>query len=441
MLWLIDQIGLYGYGRPFGIWFRLNIVATITVALVSILYVWTIYNLPTLVTGLLHAARRKDGEEVHLDESSLPTISIIVAAKNEEKVIGRLLRSLLELRYPRSKMEIVVVEDGSSDKTAEICMSYVRSHPDLVRFYHRDESSGKPSALNYGLAVSTGEILAIFDADNVPEKDILLKVARNFEAGNVAAVQGKTRPLNRDQNSLTKITSFEETAWFRIYMTGKERLRLFVPMTGSCGFIRRKVLKSVGGWDEDSITEDVELAVRLMKEGYTVRYVPDAVSWQEYPSTLKQLFTQRARWFRGYLETAAKYGRLLFRPNPRRVDAEFTLCGPLVLSICFISYGIAISNLLNPTILTEAFVLTFLSSATVLTLTTFFICGVAVASLSKPRRLANLGWIFAVFGYWVFQSFIAFWALVELLVRRRYRWVRTEKTGVLTEPSLKSTVS
>jgi len=419
----------------------LNVLAIVTVALVSLLYLWTIYNLPTLVIGLLHAGRRKDYGGISLDEGALLTVSIIVAAKNEDKVIGRLLRSLLELKYPRSKMEIVVVEDGSSDRTAEICREYARSHPDLVKFYHRDESRGKASALNYGLSASSGELLAIFDADNVPEKDILLKAARYFEDGNVAAVQGVTRPLNRDQNSLTKLSSFEETAWFRIYMIGKERLRLFVPMTGSCGFVRRDALNTVGGWDEDSITEDVELAVRLVKEGYAVRYAPDAVSWQEYPSTLKQLFAQRTRWFRGYLETSAEYASLIFRRNLKCLDAEFTLSGPLVLGICFISYWIALANLLNPTILPESFVALFLGSATILTLTTFFICGVAVASLSKPQRFANLGWILAVFGYWILQTFIAFQALVEFTVRRPPTWVRTEKTGVVTEPSLKFTVN
>ena len=114
----------------------------------------------------------------------------------------------------------------------------------------------------------------------------------------------------------------EEKAWFQALLTGREHLQLFVPLTGSCQFVRRNVVEELGGWDENSLTEDVEFALRMVEKKHLIKYAPDVCSGQETPSTMRPLFKQRVRWYRGYMETAIKYGRLLDNLNKRTIDAE-----------------------------------------------------------------------------------------------------------------------
>lgn len=168
-------------------------------------------------------------------------VSIIVPVKDEEKVVDRLLKALLRLDYPAEKREILIVEDGSTDKTVEICEEYVRQHPGQIRLLHKSLSKGKPSALNYALKHAKGEIVAFFDADNVPERDALKRAVAYFGDPSVAAVQGRLYSLNADENMLTKFVSYEEAVWCEAYLRGKDVLGLFVHLKGSCQFIRRDV--------------------------------------------------------------------------------------------------------------------------------------------------------------------------------------------------------
>jgi cellulose synthase/poly-beta-1,6-N-acetylglucosamine synthase-like glycosyltransferase len=250
-------------------------------------------------------------------KKKLPTFSILVPAKNEEKVVGRLLEALLNLNYPSQKIEIIVVEDGSIDKTAEICKRYSKQYPERIKFLRQLRSNGKPSALNYALKQATGDIVAVFDADNVPEPDILLKVSTYFRDLTIAAVQGRTCSINADENMLAKFISYEEVVRYETYLRGKDILNLFIPFTGSCYFIRRSILQKVGGWDENTLSEDMEMAAKLTGKGYEIRYASDVRSWQENPTSLLQLFRQRTRWFRGCMEVCLKYGKLIINPSKK----------------------------------------------------------------------------------------------------------------------------
>ncbi|MEM3641368.1 MAG: glycosyltransferase family 2 protein, partial [Candidatus Bathyarchaeia archaeon] len=244
--------------------------------------------------------------------------------------MNRLLDALTKLNYPADKKEIIIVEDGSMDGTLDICRKYAEKHAG-VKILHKPTSNGKPSALNYGIKNAKGEIVGIFDADNVPASDVLLNVCKYFEDPEVAAVQGRTLSINSEENMLSKFISYEETVWNETYLRGKDALNLFVHLKGSCQFIRRDVLERLQGFDEDALSEDMEISARLTEKGYKIRYASDARSWQESPTELKQLFGQRTRWFRGTMEVALKYGKLMVKPNRRNVDAEATLLGPFIL--------------------------------------------------------------------------------------------------------------
>ncbi len=404
--------------------------------LLLVLYSWTFYNLPALLLGLRRTIGKRNnltGPVTPLDSEGLPTFSIVVAAKNEERVIARLLDRLKRLNYPKHRYEVVVVEDGSTDGTPDICERIARENSEFMHFFHRPSSEGKPAALNFALGKCEGEIIGVLDADNLPDFDILRLAAAYFQDSSLAAIQGMTLPINPEQNVVTKLGAYEEAAWFKIYLLGKEQLGLFIPMTGSCGFVRRSVAQELGGWDETSLAEDVELAARMVKKGHRIRYAPEVQSRQEYPASVQTLVRQRTRWFRGYMETWARYGSLMRSPSKIKLDAEVTLFGPYILNLILLSNLVALSGIVYSGLMLPTWLTVLATSATLLTLGTMFVCGLALAWNLRPLRFRNLTWIPAVYAFWFVQTIIAFRALILTLARSDRTWVKTEKSGNRSE--------
>ena len=416
----------------------MNLIYAIFTCILSFLYIFTLYNVPILAAGVKHLLRsnRNKRKTPRLGEEKLPAISVVVPVKNEERVVGRLLKALLRLDYPQQKKEIIIVEDGSVDKTVEICKEYVKQHSNHIKLLHKSVSNGKAAALNYAIRHAKGEIIAMFDADNVPEPDILQKVVKYFEDQSVAAVQGITRSINADENMLTKFVSYEEAVQFEVLLRGKDVLNLFVHLTGSCQFIRRNVFEDVGGWDEESLSEDTEMSVRLMEKGYNIRYAPDVQSWQENPANLAQLIKQRTRWFRGCMEVALRYGKLITKFDRRSIDAEVTLAGPYMLALCLIGYFIAIYALLIP-IQPDPIFTIMAQLISLLTAISLSITGIALIYVAKPRKMANLLCLPFIYVYWSVQAFMASYALIQIILKRPRKWTKTVRTGAATN-ALKS---
>jgi cellulose synthase/poly-beta-1,6-N-acetylglucosamine synthase-like glycosyltransferase len=387
---------------------------------------------PILAVGVknLRRSKKKFNRGGYCSGKDLPTFSIVVPVKNEEKVIVRLLDALLKLNYPKDKMEIIVVEDGSTDKTPEICMKYAKECGSNVKIVHKSTSNGKPSALNYGIRNANGQIIGIFDADNVPEANALINVCKYFEDSKVAAVQGRTLSINSEENMLTKFISYEEAVWCETYLRGKDVLDLFVHLKGSCQFIRRDVLEKLNGFDENALSEDMEISVRLTEKGYKIRYASDVCAWQETPADLKQLFKQRTRWFRGTIEVALKYGKLMTKLSRKNFDAETTLFGPIILIASLATYMAGFSTFFS-TLQFDVLWSTMMKLMTITSTLTMFVCGLALVYVSKPRRAANLLWLPFIYFYWSLQAFIALYAALLILLRRSRKWEKTDKKGIV----------
>lgn len=398
-----------------------------------LLYAWGVYNIPILAVGVRYLRRSRGRDSgTRVEVGNLPTFSIVVPIKDEEKVIDRLVGSLLKIDYPSEKLEIVLVEDGSVDKTYGICADYAEKFPAKVRLLRQPVSNGKPSALNYALRHLQGEIVAVFDADNVPSSDILRKAAEYFDRSSIAAVQGRVCSINGQESMLSKFISYEESVRYGTYLNGKDVLSLFVPLTGSCYFVRKSVLDVVGGWNDESLSEDTELSAKLIEGGHRIKYASDLRSWQENPSNFGQLFRQRARWFRGCMEVSLKYGRLLRRVNRQCIDAEITLFGPFVFVLLLLSYLFGLFGLMGWVQL-DPFLTLFAEGTALLATVTLLLIGVGLVYVSRPRRLRSLLWLPFIYGYWSFQSFIALFALFEIVFRRPRRWVKTVRTGTVTD--------
>jgi len=407
----------------------INFYEIIISLLLILMYSYTLYNIPIVIIGLKNRIKRK--KSLNPENFNLPKISIIVPTKDEEKVISRAIESLLNLKYPKDKKEIIIVEDGSKDKTKEICKEYEKKYPDQIKLINRNNSNGKPAALNEGLKYAKGDIIAFFDADNVPESDILLKIAKFFSNNSIVAIQGRTCSINSEQNMLTKIISLEENVWFESFLEGRQSLNLFIPFTGSCQFIKHEILNEIGGFNENSIVEDIELSLRLLKKGHKVYYIPEVISWQETPSNFSSLKKQRLRWYRGYMDLFLKNLSFFIKFKKDRIDAEVVLLGPYMLSLSFISYIIgAIIILFKIPLNTN--ILFLLNIALSLFLLILFLLGLSLMIIIKPRKIKNIKWLPFIYIYWVLQSILATFSLIKLILRIPEKWNKTDRTGIIT---------
>ncbi|MCK4424284.1 glycosyltransferase family 2 protein [Candidatus Bathyarchaeota archaeon] len=378
-------------------------------------------------------AGKKKSESLLFFDDDLPSVSIIVPAKNEEKVVGRLLKALVNLKYPSSKKEIIVVNDESNDRTGQICSQYASCHPE-IRVFHRPVSTTKAAALNFGLQHAHGEIIATFDADSVLESDALLKAVKYLEDRKVAAVQGRICSINTNENILTRFSYYERVVQYEVYTQGKDTLNLFVGLAGTCQFIRRSVLEEVGGWNEKTLSEDVELSLRLTEKDYTIRYASDVRTWEESPNSIVGMVRQRARWYRGNIEMGLKFGKLMKNLNWRRFDAEMTLFGTYIIMLCVVTYFMAAWSFMLPPDLILTLITRFTS---LLTLAILAFAGIALVCVDKPFRLSSLIWLPFIYAYWGFQSFIAMYALLQILFRRPLKWSKTRRSGIVTAEPVK----
>jgi cellulose synthase/poly-beta-1,6-N-acetylglucosamine synthase-like glycosyltransferase len=399
----------------------------ISAILLAILLFWTVYNGSIIYIGVRSKLKSQCN---NIEKGFFPKFSIIVPTKDEEAVIGRCLDGLLNLDYPKDKMEIIIVDGNSTDATCKICSEFLVKHPDIFKIINEKESKGKPAALNLAMPYVTGEIVGVFDADSYPEKEVLKKAASHFCNKQLMAIQGRTTSLNEKKNILTRVIAMEEKAWFQALLSGREKLQLFVPLNGSCQFIRRNVIEELGGWDEASLTEDVELALRLVEKNHLIKYYPDIFSGQETPNNLRDLVKQRVRWYRGYMETGLKYGRLLDKLNRRTVDAEISLAGPFMMVVSLLSYinwffAALFLSQSNP-------IVNFTGLVIALTAISLVSIGIALTASEKPIKLRNILWVPSIYIYWLIQMCIAGWAFLKLVFRRKRVWSKTVKKGFIT---------
>ncbi len=167
----------------------------VSIILLAILLFWTVYNGSIIFIGIRGKRKQQLAPTVNVN-SELPNFSIIVPTKNEENVIQRCLDGIINIDYPKEKMQIIVVDGKSEDKTLKICADFSEKYPGNIKVISEKTVKGKPAALNLALLLVTGEIVGVFDADSLPEKDVLSKVVSYFNDKKVMALQGRTTSIN-----------------------------------------------------------------------------------------------------------------------------------------------------------------------------------------------------------------------------------------------------
>ena len=258
------------------------------------------------ITVLKSAQRRKSAVTV-VSTTYRPTVSILVPARNEDKVIARILNRMTELTYPKDKLEIIIIDDASTDATRKISEQYSKIHPYIQVVYRNEKEGGrgKASALNAGFKHAKGEIILCFDADYYLQKDTLEKLVKEFADPEVGAVQGRVTVLNEPQNMVTRLVALERTGGYRVDQQARDNLGLIAQFGGTVGGFRRDLLESLGGWDESVLAEDTDLTFRVYLAGYQVRYVNDAECYEEAVESWRAYWKQRYRWAMGHIQVSS----------------------------------------------------------------------------------------------------------------------------------------
>lgn len=267
-------------------------------------------------------------------EKEWPFVSIIVSAYYEEAVLDRTIQSVLELDYPKDKVEILYVyESHCTDRTEEIILKYAGEDPRIKPIRKSSQSGGHAAANNYGISFARGQIIGIFDADQSLNPDLLKKAVILFNKPSIGCVRGRCRVMNRDRNLLSRVVALERDAIERIGIYGAYKLGGFANFGGAHGFFRREIFEEIGLFDEEILCEDIDLSVRLHMAGYEIMHIPQLQSWEEVPTRVLPWWTQRKRWARGWMQVWRKYNWNVLRcknmSKYRKIDTFFSLAASL----------------------------------------------------------------------------------------------------------------
>ena len=298
------------------------------VLLTSVAVIWFMVGYQALLFFLGHRfyqRTRRSGMFVpSVPDAKLPAISVLVPCHNEELVISGTLQALFALQYPPALMEILIIDDGSTDRTAEIVQQFAGDpRVTLLQVPAEIAARGKSGALNYGLTTAKHPIVAVYDADNRPEPWALRPLVEALVADpNLGAAIGIFRCLNRRRNLLTRFLNIEGIAYQWIVQAGRWALLRFTALPGTNYVIRRSLLESLGGWDQSALTEDAELTLRLYEAGHSIAFVPASVTWEQEPENLRTWLRQRHRWVRGNNHVFKKHAGKLLCIRPLSVGLE-----------------------------------------------------------------------------------------------------------------------
>jgi cellulose synthase/poly-beta-1,6-N-acetylglucosamine synthase-like glycosyltransferase len=310
----------------------------IAIYLFALLFLF-IYGINCYVLLFLHRSHGRNAQQrtkelyeafsVKVAREGLPRVTIQLPFFNEKYVVERLIKAVTEIEFAKELLEIQILDD-STDETVEIaraCALKYRNQGFDIVIYHRDDREGyKAGALEAGLAQAKGEFIAIFDADFVPPREFLIKAIPYFSDPRVGMVQARWGHINRDYSLLTRAQSMGIDGHFGVEQPARAWSGLLMNFNGTAGIWRKKTIQDAGGWQHDTLTEDMDLSYRAQLRGWKLEFASALVCPAELPVQIHAFKTQQHRWAKGSIQTARKLmGRILRAKLPLFVKLEAAL--------------------------------------------------------------------------------------------------------------------
>lgn len=267
----------------------------------------------TIFMNLSYKLKKRKQEKFPqiINKDYKPFVTVMIPAHNEESVISSTVENILKMDY--ENFEIIVIDDRSNDNTASVIKDLENKH-DKVKAFIRPSNAfpGKSAVLNDALQIAKGEAILVFDADATVEPNFLSKLIPNLEPKDVGAVQARKIIRNKNQNLLTRCQNNEYTMDTHLQV-GRDSIKGAVELRGNGELIKRKAIEDIGGWNNYTLVDDLDMSTRLHIKGWDIRFCPDAIVYEEGICYLKPLYRQRRRWLEGTIRRYLEYfGDVLF---------------------------------------------------------------------------------------------------------------------------------
>ncbi len=298
--------------------FTSKIILWVYFACLMLVLFYSILQLSLAIAYVRNKVRKKKGENSDkapvYDPATTPKVTVQLPMFNELYVAERIIEKVAEFDYPADKLQIQVLDD-STDETVDVIakkVAEVAARGVNIQHIHRVDRTGyKAGALDDAMDRVEGEFIAIFDADFVPEKDFLVKTMPHFDSDNVGVVQTRWGHINKDYSLLTELQAFGLNGHFAIEQGGRNASGHFINFNGTGGIWRKKCIEDAGGWEHDTLTEDLDLSYRAQIKGWKFRYLEDVIAPAELPITMSALKSQQHRWMKGGAECFIKMWKTL----------------------------------------------------------------------------------------------------------------------------------
>lgn len=382
---------------------------------------------------------RKTSGMLH-DEGPMPSdppmVTVQLPIFNEYNVVERLVEAVCEIKYPKEKLEIQILDD-STDDTVELSQKLVDEFTakgfDISLLHRTDRTGYKAGALKNGLAVAKGEFIAIFDADFVPKNDFLQETVPHFNNEKIGMVQTRWEHLNEELSYVTKAQALALDGHFVLEQQVRNNAGFFMQFNGTAGIWRKECIIDAGNWEMDTITEDMDLSYRAQLKGWDFRFLNNVTSPAELPADINALKTQQFRWTKGAIEVAKKILPKIVRaklPFRIKMEAYTQLTANIVFPMI-----IAVALLNVPVVLVKNMVggfdqfYTYMSIFVLATASTFLFYAYAQRDIHKDSWRKRL-LLFPLFlagsmGLAVNNSK----AVIEALIGKKSGFIRTPKDG------------
>jgi cellulose synthase/poly-beta-1,6-N-acetylglucosamine synthase-like glycosyltransferase len=308
-----------------------------------------------------------DTKTPEVSEEEWPFVTVQLPIYNEMFVVERLIDNICEFEYPKSRLEIHVLDD-STDETLNITKrkveEYAKKGFQIKHITRKDRKGYKAGALKEGTKFAKGDFIAIFDADFLPKKDFLKSTIPYFKNAKVGVVQTRWGHINQNYSLITKLQAFQLNVHFTIEQKGRSAANYMCQFNGTAGVWRKETIANAGGWEADTLTEDLDLSYRAQLKGWEIVYLEEIVSPAELPAEMNGLKSQQFRWMKGGAETAKKMLPTVWKSDlnlEQKLHASIHLLSSSVFIFIFILgvFSVPLLLLMNPLGINDNFLVVF----------------------------------------------------------------------------------